>query len=80
MLHYPIVAGRLLGVIPLPRPLLPISDTREYVDGDGRACFDVSVTHPLAGFIVRYSGWLLPADRLPDHELLASNAETTGSP
>ncbi|MEL8056389.1 MAG: hypothetical protein AAGK66_09560, partial [Pseudomonadota bacterium] len=26
--------------------------------GQGRACFDVSVSVPLAGFIAHYQGWL----------------------
>lgn len=57
-LHYPVRAVRLFGVVPLPRLLMPVSETREYVDDAGRACFDVAISHPLAGFIVRYRGWL----------------------
>lgn len=57
-LHYPVRALRVFGVVPLPRFLMPVSETREYVDDAGRACFDVAISHPLAGFIVRYRGWL----------------------
>ena len=59
-LHYPITSGRIFGV-PLPRWLLPQSETREYVDAQGRACFDVCIRMPVAGHIVSYSGWLCPA-------------------
>ena len=59
-LHYPVSAVRLYGWIPLPRFLVPASDTREYVNANGDACFDVAISHPLAGFIVRYRGWLRP--------------------
>ena len=61
-LHYPVDAVRLFGFLPLPRVLVPSSDTREYVNEDGNACFDVSISHPLAGFIVRYRGWLQPIE------------------
>ncbi len=57
-LHYPVDAVRLFGFLPLPRVLVPNSDTREYVNEEGNACFDVSISHPVAGFIVRYRGWL----------------------
>lgn len=60
-LEYPLVSGRFLG-LPLPRWLLPVSETAESVDGQGRATFDVAVSHPLAGQIVRYRGWLVPDD------------------
>lgn len=62
-LHYPVGAVRLFGVIALPRFLVPTSDTREFVNAEGRACFDVSISHPLAGFIVRYRGCLSPVDK-----------------
>ncbi|MGI9480485.1 MAG: DUF4166 domain-containing protein [Hyphomicrobiaceae bacterium] len=61
-LHFPVDAVRLFGLFPLPRILVPRSDTREYVDAHGNACFDVAITHPLAGFIVRYQGWLQPIE------------------
>jgi saccharopine dehydrogenase-like NADP-dependent oxidoreductase len=51
--------GWFLGA-PVPKPLLPRSDTREF-ERDGRFHFDVALSAPLgAGLIVRYRGWLLP--------------------
>ncbi len=57
-LHYPVTQGWLAG-IPLPRWSLPHSDTRESADGP-RATFDVALSLPLIGPIVRYQGWLEP--------------------
>ncbi len=62
-LHYPVVQGWCLGV-PLPRCALPVSRTVEGVDDRGRATFDVELSHPAAGLIVRYRGWLVD-----DHSL-----------
>ena len=59
-LNYPLAGGRCLG-IPLPRFILPKSETREYVDEEGRACFDVKISLPIAGHIVSYKGWLQSA-------------------
>lgn len=59
-LAFPVTGGSLLGV-PLPRFLLPISDTFEHVDAEGRACFDVRISLPLAGHLASYRGWLVPA-------------------
>lgn len=56
-LHYPVERGSFLG-IPMPRFLLPVSRSFEHVDDQGRACFDVSVSVPLAGFVAHYQGWL----------------------
>lgn len=56
-LHFSIVQGWCLGV-PLPRLLLPVSQTVEAVDDQGRATFDVGLSHRLTGLIVRYRGWL----------------------
>ncbi|MGB8814443.1 MAG: DUF4166 domain-containing protein [Paracoccaceae bacterium] len=58
---YPVTAGRALG-LPLPRWLLPHSNTTEAIDAMGRATFDVALSHPLIGLIVRYQGWLTPDD------------------
>jgi hypothetical protein len=59
-LHFPVRAGWLLGV-PLPRFLLPVSETREHADG-GRFRFDVALSAPMGlGLVVRYRGWLAPA-------------------
>ena len=59
-LHYPVTAGRLFGLLPMPRWLLPVSETIEAVDPHGRATFDVALSHPLCGQIIRYRGWLKP--------------------
>lgn len=57
-LHYPVVAGRFLGV-PMPRWTLPKSVSFETVE-DGKFRFDVSLYAPLTGgLIVRYRGWLM---------------------
>ncbi|MBA1142889.1 SDR family oxidoreductase [Mesorhizobium neociceri] len=49
-----------LGV-PLPMWLCPRSTSYESVE-DGRFRFHVEISHPLTGMIVRYRGWLEPAD------------------
>lgn len=59
-LHYPVAAGRL-GPIPLPRWMLPGSETREYAQ-DGVFHFDVRLLAPLTGaLMVHYRGHLAPA-------------------
>ncbi|MBC7141877.1 MAG: DUF4166 domain-containing protein [Rhodobacteraceae bacterium] len=51
------VRGRL-GLLPLPRPLLPESHATERAE-DGRFRFDVELRAPLGlGPIARYRGWL----------------------
>jgi hypothetical protein len=57
-LHYPVVQGWCLGM-PIPRRILPVSRTVEAVDDQGRATFDVELSHPWTGLIVRYRGWLV---------------------
>ena len=59
-LYFPIVSGTCFGV-PLPGFLLPHSKTREFVDAQGRACFDVSISLPIAGHVASYKGWLQEA-------------------
>jgi hypothetical protein len=59
-LAYPVAKGRFLG-LPIPRPLLPRSETHEAVDIDGRATFSVRLSMPLIGLIVHYEGWLTEA-------------------
>ena len=54
------VAGWRLGSLRLPGFLAPESETREYMDGEGRFCFDVRITVPLAGLLAHYRGWLTP--------------------
>lgn len=59
-LHYPVTGGRL-GPVPLPRWLLPGSDTREFAE-DGRFHFDVRLLAPItSGLMVHYRGTLSPA-------------------
>ena len=60
-LTFPLVKGRLLG-LPIPRALLPKSDTKEEIDPTGRATFSVRLSMPLVGPVVHYQGWLEPAD------------------
>jgi len=48
----------LLG-LPMPLALAPRIDAYEYVE-DGRFRFHVGISHPFAGLIVRYRGWLVP--------------------
>ncbi|MEM1161918.1 MAG: DUF4166 domain-containing protein [Pseudomonadota bacterium] len=55
----PVRRGWFLG-LPIPRALLPSSETREYVQ-DGRFHFDIGLAAPLGmGLIVRYRGHLSP--------------------
>ena len=63
-MRLPVRRGWFLG-IPLPKFLLPGSDSREYV-ADGVFRFDVSLSAPFGGgLIVRYRGSLVP-DREAD--------------
>ena len=52
--------GWSVGPLPLPRALAPGGTAREW-EADGRFWFDVPITLPGAGLVVRYRGWLLPA-------------------
>jgi hypothetical protein len=69
-LHYAVASGHL-GPIPLPRWLLPVSWSREYVH-DGTFHFDVKLLAPLTGgLVVHYRGSLAAAKdgdpgRIPD--------------
>jgi hypothetical protein len=49
--------GWVLG-LPMPRALLPVSDTAEFEE-NGRFTFSVRLSAPLAGFVVEYRGWLV---------------------
>jgi hypothetical protein len=55
----PVKRGWFWGV-PIPRFLLPRSDAREFVDGQGRFNFDVRITLPFVGLLAHYKGWLEP--------------------
>ena len=64
-LRFPVIAGRV-GRVPLPRAILPRSVATEWQEEtpDGpRARFDVALSLPIAGPLVRYQGWVRPADR-----------------
>ncbi len=54
-----VVRGSVLG-IPLPACILPRSEAREFVDDQGRFCFDVDISLPAIGRIVHYQGCLRP--------------------
>ncbi|WP_371423633.1 DUF4166 domain-containing protein [Tardiphaga sp.] len=56
------IGARLLG-IPLPSFLCPRSVARETVDNNGRFQFDVDISMPLIGRIVRYRGFLVPMSK-----------------
>lgn len=58
-LQMPMIGATALGFIPLPRWLTPVSTTREFVDAQGRFCFDVDISMVLVGRVVRYEGWLV---------------------
>lgn len=58
-LHWPVTRGWFCGV-PLPRWLLPISESQESVDAEGRFRFDVSIRLRGLGLVGRYHGWLAP--------------------
>lgn len=58
-LAYPVRSGKLFG-LPLPRWLLPVSEAVE-VAPDGTFRFDVEISLPGLGRIVRYQGWLKPS-------------------
>lgn len=60
-LQFPVISGRVLG-IPLPGFMRPKSETREYVDAQECACFDVRISMPMTGLIAHYRGQLAPVD------------------
>ncbi|MGL4237360.1 DUF4166 domain-containing protein, partial [Tabrizicola sp.] len=76
-LRYPVTQGWFLG-IPLPRWALPRSDTTEATDGP-HSTFDVALSLPLIGPIVRYQGWLAPACTIPAELLQGGPAITKAS-
>ena len=69
--EWPVERWRFLG-IPMPRALMPKSETSEEIGRDGRFRFDVSISVPFAGLVVRYRGWLEPVS--------AQGASSTGAP
>jgi len=63
-LHYDVVAGRFLG-LPLPKALLPRSETAETVV-EGVFRFDVCLSLPFFGLLAHYRGWLKPDPLVSD--------------
>ncbi len=55
-IEMPVTRGWFCGV-PMPKALLPRSETREFIQDD-IFHFDVRLSAPLAGLIVHYQGWL----------------------
>ncbi len=53
------VEGWRLGPIRLPHGLTPSTRAHEEVDTEGRFVFDVEISAPLIGRLVRYRGWLV---------------------
>jgi hypothetical protein len=54
-----VMARWWLGPVPLPLALAPKSLAREW-EAEGRFHFDVPISLPLIGLVVRYTGWLDP--------------------
>lgn len=54
------IAGARLWGVPLPSALVPATLARASTDEQGRYCFDVTITLPFLGRLVRYRGWLEP--------------------
>ena len=52
------VRGAYVVGLPIPRVLLPSSETSE-TEEDGRFRFDVRLSVPVAGLLVHYRGWLV---------------------
>lgn len=52
------VEGWRLGPVPMPRALGPSTVAFEEVDAEGRFVFDVTISLPVVGRLVRYRGWL----------------------
>ncbi|WP_422037712.1 DUF4166 domain-containing protein [Roseibium sp.] len=59
-LEFPVTHGRILGV-PLPKAVLPVSEAGEF-ETDDRFHFDVRVSLPGIGDLVRYQGRLSQVD------------------
>jgi uncharacterized protein DUF4166/saccharopine dehydrogenase-like protein len=77
-LSMPIARAYVMG-IRMPNWLTPISATYETVDAAGRFHFDVDVSLPLVGRVVRYLGWLVPASEQSSVEVTGSSAAAGAS-
>lgn len=60
-IYWNAVGARLLGIVPLPARLFARVQCRER-EHEGRYEFRVEAALPLAGPLIRYEGWLEPAD------------------
>lgn len=56
-LRMPVSSAHAFG-LRLPIAMTPQSVTREYVDGEGRFCFDVDIRLPWGARLVHDAGWL----------------------
>jgi hypothetical protein len=54
-----------LGILPLPRFLVPWTRAYERIDAEGRFTFDVEIGLRGIGRLVRYRGWLRSSDPTP---------------
>lgn len=52
---------RVVGLLPLPARWFEGVEARESADAAGRYRFDVRAALPIAGLLVHYRGWLVPA-------------------
>jgi hypothetical protein len=59
------VSWSLLG-LSMPRSLMPVGETYEWVDSKNRFNFHVEIGHPWFGRIVRYRGFLVPVCLAPE--------------
>jgi NAD(P)-dependent dehydrogenase (short-subunit alcohol dehydrogenase family) len=65
-LAYPVTGARLFGRLPMPAALIPVSETAETEDAEGRFRFDVLIRLRSGARIAHYRGWLVPvADDQP---------------
>lgn len=55
------IKGARLGELPLPGFLTPSTQASAHADEHGRYRFDVMVSLPVIGRLVRYRGWLTPS-------------------
>jgi hypothetical protein len=69
--EWPVERWRFLGIA-MPRRLAPQSRSSEEVGTDGKFRFDVSITLPFVGPVIRYRGWLEPSS--------SQDLKATGSP
>lgn len=61
-LAWTVERARVFGFIPLPATLFDGVRCRESTDETGRYRFSVEARLPVIGLLVRYDGWLSPAD------------------